>query len=226
MKKYSLLTLTLFLVTLSNTLLAKSLVSYYLETNSNKTPVPIQWHWPDASTNNNLVRVLISEEQHSFNVSSDPIGTLLWKVEEASQKTNLVGKVEGSTLTVKGTDHGQSIFVECDTKGNPWFQALQWNLSTFIKQKRDSMKFIVVRTDDYSCHQLVAYDKGLEKVEFLDGQLAHKIRVTLPGIKNIFWSAYYWFTPQTLEFLRYEAVQGFMESKTIIKKINAENESG
>lgn len=96
-----------------------------------------------------------------------------------------------------------------DISSNPWVQEFDFSLRPFILSNRSRFVFQIIHPEKLSMHTLVATKQRDEPIELHGKQYdAVKVRMTLTGLKKMFWHADLWFHAKTGDLLKYVANEG------------------
>lgn len=105
----------------------------------------------------------------------------------------------------------------------PWIQQFGFGLNSFVKSEQSSLKFTIVKPDDFTIQDMIAKKGKIEPLT-IDGKTyeAQKVSVTLQGFKSMFWKAELWYDAKNADFLKYKANKGPNTSITtiLLKKRN------
>ena len=101
-----------------------------------------------------------------------------------------------------------------ETKGfnignSPWVQEFAFSLKPFILSSKKTYSFTIVDPKRLNSHKMVATKQYDEKIELNKKEIeAVRVKVTLAGMKKMFWSAALWYDKKTGAMLRYQANEG------------------
>ena len=115
------------------------------------------------------------------------------------------GEMLIATQTVQGEHTKKTFSIGEDT----WVQEFDFGFKPFILSNLESFKFSIVHPKKLSLHQMIATKQGFEPLE-IHGKTheALRIKITLTGLKKMFWHADLWFDPQAGDLLKYRATEG------------------
>jgi hypothetical protein len=86
----------------------------------------------------------------------------------------------------------------------PWFQPLSYALQPFMQSDRRTLRFWLIRTDNFEPVKLKAVRSGTEEI-FVDGRQysSSRIDVSPSGPLSFVWHGSYWFRQSDAVFLQY-----------------------
>lgn len=116
---------------------------------------------------------------------------------------------EGNSLqALRKTQEGK-IEKHFPLNGEAWVQEFDFSFRPFIRSKCDEFKFCIVHPKKLSLHHMVAYKLGTDPITIHEKTFqALKVKVTLRGLKKLFWHADLWFDPKSGDLLKYQANEG------------------
>jgi len=121
------------------------------------------------------------------------------------------------TLACGGKVKGKQMQKKLQLGNNSWIQQFGYGLQPFSKSKNSKCKFYTVNPNNFSLVSMVATKEGIETLVIgKTSYNAQKIKISLTGMKSMFWSANIWFDSKTHLFLRYEGNDGPNTPTTII----------
>jgi hypothetical protein len=111
---------------------------------------------------------------------------------------------EGRTLVVQGHRQGKPFQKRHSIDEAPWFQPLSYALQPFLQLDRQTLRFWVIRADNFEPVKLKAARSGTEKI-FVDGRQysSSRIDVSPCGPLSFVWHGSYWFRQADGVFLQY-----------------------
>ena len=90
-----------------------------------------------------------------------------------------------------------------------WVQEFGFGLRPFMASGAGSLKFYIINPKDLSMHKLVAKKEGLESITIGDKAFkVEKVKITLTGLKSLFWTAYAWFDTESGNMIMYKGNRG------------------
>lgn len=161
-------------------------------------------------------------EVHTVIVDAASLESISWHHVVAGSDTNYTARRTGRTINATGRNSGRTVnkTFRLDD-GNPWIQSIERSLRDFVLSPRDRMEFWTIQPGDLELRKLQAVRRGHDLIQ-VDGEpvTAYEVRISLPGIGSMFWSATYWFRRSDGQFVRYEGVRGWPGTpKTVVEKI-------
>ncbi|MFZ1954846.1 MAG: hypothetical protein WAU34_05075 [Desulfobacterales bacterium] len=111
---------------------------------------------------------------------------------------------EGRTLVVQGQRQGKTFKKSHPIDEAPWFQPLSYALQPFMQSDRQTLRFWLIRTDNFEPVKLKAVRSGTEEI-FVDGRQysSSRIDVSPSGPLSFVWHGSYWFRQSDAVFLQY-----------------------
>ena len=111
---------------------------------------------------------------------------------------------EGRTLVVQGQWQGKTFQKRHSIDEAPWFQPLSYALQPFMQSDRQTLRFWLIRTDNFEPVKLKAVRSGTEEI-FVDGRQysSSRIDVSPSGPLSFVWHGSYWFRQSDAVFLQY-----------------------
>ena len=146
----------------------------------------------------------------TFIISSYPMNThrFSFKSHDKTKEYSIVRK--GSYLIATLKNPYRTIYKEFKIGNRLWLQEFDFSFRPFILSKNSYFKFYIVHPKKLSLHHMIATKEN----EFEDIQINHKhfhaikVKVTLTGLKKLFWKADLWFEKETGDLLKYVANEG------------------
>ena len=163
----------------------------------------------DKSAGANVFTYKDSSGKTSLYKTDSSGSTLQWQLNDAAGPTNLVAKRDGKAILVSGTFKGETIKKKVAIDHAPWYQSIALSLAWFVKSDKPSIVFWSLRPDKLLPFKLKAKKVKTEFIN-LNGKRveAERVKITLTGLKSMFWQSNYWFRKSDNLFIRYEGVDG------------------
>ena len=116
---------------------------------------------------------------------------------------------EGQCLHASRTLNGDKTVKEFNIGSHPWIQEFDFSFKPFILSKNSYFKFSIIHPKHLTLHRMVATKQTIEPLE-VHGKVydALRVKVTLAGLKKMFWHSDLWFDPQSGDLLKYMATEG------------------
>ena len=161
-------------------------------------------------------------EVHIVMVYAETLESTSWQHIDPEASTDYTARRSGRTISVTGRSDGTRVdeTFELDDE-DPWIQSIERSLQPFVLSDRDRIRFWTVQPGELQLRKLQAARRGRTTIE-LDGRPTDviEVRVSLPGIGSVFWSATYRFRASDGQFVQSEAVRGWPGTpKTIVEKL-------
>ena len=120
-------------------------------------------------------------------------------------------------LIAEGERKGERYSSTNGIGGTPWVQDFEFGLKPFIKSNRKSFTFYIVNPTNLKTYKMIARKKQVEKitVDGVDKKTLY-VKLTLTGMKKLFWKAQLWFDADTGDLIMYKANEGPHTPTTII----------
>ncbi|TVQ25759.1 MAG: hypothetical protein EA383_07220 [Spirochaetaceae bacterium] len=150
-------------------------------------------------------------ETHEVIVDAQTLESLQWAHRNAVDDTDYTARISGRTIRVTGKNQGRQVDESFQLEdADPWIQSIERSLEPFVRSSRDRMQFWTVQPGDLTLRKLQAVRRGRSTID-VDGERvdAWEVRISLPGISSMFWSATYWYRVSDGQFVRYEGVRGW-----------------
>jgi hypothetical protein len=111
---------------------------------------------------------------------------------------------DGQTLVVQGHRQGKPFQKRYPIDEAPWLQPLSYALQPFMQSDRQTLRFWLIRTDNFEPVKLKAVRSGTEEI-FVDGRQysSSRIDVSPSGPLSFVWHGSYWFRQADGVFLQY-----------------------
>lgn len=149
-------------------------------------------------------------ETHTV-VVNERLESLRWTHRYPAEETEYTAVRNGQTIEVSGRSRDDKVaqtFTLSDDA--PWIQSIERSLRDFALSDDSRIEFWTVQPGDIQLRKLQAVRRGRDTVAVDDTPTdAWEIRLSLPGIASLFWSATYWFRTSDGLFVRSEAVRGW-----------------
>ncbi len=163
-------------------------------------------------------------ETHTY--QCDSLGaTLQWELKNSGTNTDIVARREKKSILIKGTFKSESIDKKISIDDAPWYQPMSFSLTSFIKSDKSSGEFWSLRPTDLLAFKMKAEKKEVQFIELQGKEVeVQKVKVSLTGLRSMFWHGYYWLRKADGLFMKYEGVNGPPGTpKTIIEFIRERN---
>lgn len=149
--------------------------------------------------------------------ASVPYKTISFKMVSHKNSNRYLFERKGSKLEASGKLQGKELSHTYDIGEKNWVQEFELGLGPFLKSSSKTFKFVILNPKNFKLHPMVATKLGEDEVT-IDGKThkSEKIKVTLQGLKSIFWKAQIWYNPETHDMLLYKANQGPHTPTTVI----------
>ncbi len=149
--------------------------------------------------------------------------TLHYTLEKIHSKTTKENEylfiLEGDYLKLKKIYDGHFAEREYDMRGTPWIQDFDFGLKPFLMSSLRKYKFSIINPYNLTLSNMIAIKQEIESITVNNKEfLAQKIKVTLQGYKQMFWSAEIWYDTKTDMLLIYKANEG-PNTPTMIKSL-------
>ena len=127
-----------------------------------------------------------------------------------------LSRTDGS-LACGGKVKGKQNQAKLHVGRKKWIQQYMYGLQPFAQSNDSKWYFTTVNPNDFSLVSMVASKEDVETLVIgKTSYQAQKIKITLTGMKSMFWSASIWFDTKTHLCLRYEGNEGPGTSTTVI----------
>lgn len=163
-------------------------------------------------------------EAHEVVVDGRTLESLEWSHRNSADNIDYTARLSGRTIRVTGTNQGRRVNESFRLEdSDPWIQSIERSLQPFVLSARDRMEFWTVQPGDITLRKLQAARRGRSSID-VDGEQveAWEIRISLPGIGSMFWSATYWYRVTDGQFVRYEGVRGWPGTPRTVVELVAE----
>ncbi len=144
-------------------------------------------------------------------MAGEDLESLSWTHRHPAEDTEYTAVRDGRTIEVSGRSQGEEVAEIFTLRGEaPWIQSIERSLREFALSEDRRMEFWTIQPGDIQLRKLQALRRGRDTVAVDDTPTdAWEIRLSLPGIASLFWSATYWFRTSDGLFVRSEAVRGW-----------------
>ncbi len=156
----------------------------------------------------NPVKIQIKEPCDHLITLCDARGqTLEWIF--SNTQTRITAKRIKTAIHISGTFRNQVYSEIINIGEEEWYQALSYSLRQMVQSGKETETFWMIRMDNLEPIQLKAVRMEPETIA-VSGKtvMAHKLRITLTGLLENFWSAHYWFRLSDGVFLQYKGANG------------------
>lgn len=115
----------------------------------------------------------------------------------------------GEILKINGMKEGDPIHHLKPVGDTPWYQNIGWASTNMLLQGKEECLFRMLRPDNFSVLSMKAEVVGYESIIIRNGSVnAVKVRVSLTGFLQHFWSGYYWYRRSDYQMLKYSGKSG------------------
>ena len=210
--------LLLVVILTINVFAAEKMLSYE-ETTGDKTIVS---KWVVKSSADSYEVIAKSPGEYHRVVCTRDYSTNSWEYQQEEAGTDLRARWEKDLLIIRGMHNKKVVQKEIELHQLPWFQFVEFSLADFIQSDKDKTEFWIIQPYNLKHYKMVAIKERTEMIVVADQEVeAIRVKVTLPGIASIFWSARYWYRKSDGVYLRYEGVRGGPGTpKTVVELIN------
>lgn len=163
-------------------------------------------------------------EEHEVIVDPQSLESLQWTHRNPADGTDFTARISGRTIRLTGRNEGRQVDETFRLEdADPWVQSIERSLEPFVLSSRDRMQFWTIQPGDLTLRKLQAVRRGRSTID-VDGERveAWEIRISLPGIGSMFWSATYWYRVTDGQFVRYEGVRGWPGTPRTVVELVAE----
>jgi hypothetical protein len=170
----------------------------YLETTGSHT-IPIEY----AIESGDQVVIRVQRADENFYNRCEPSGaTIEWHYR--GEDADVHAHRDGRILVVQGHRQGKPFQKRHSIDEAPWFQPLSYALQPYLQSERQTLRFWLIRADNFEPVKLKAVHSGTEEI-FIDGQLysSSRIDVSPSGPLSFVWRGSYWFRQSDAVFLQY-----------------------
>lgn len=129
---------------------------------------------------------------------------------------------QGNTIRIHGTVGGRRVERVQAIDGRPWLGLVELSLVDFVLSERTgSLSFWVIDSSTGNAHRLSVQKDGRESIVIAGTRVeAVRLRMTVPGLPALFWSAAWWFRASDGMFVKYEMARGMPGTpKTLLELI-------
>jgi hypothetical protein len=156
----------------------------------------------------NPIKIRIIEPKDTFTILCDTAGeTMEWVL--SNQRSSVIAKKIGSEIHISGIFQDHPYEEKVPMKNERWYQALPYALRQMIRSGKEEDTFLMIRPDTLAPLRLKAVRLEPETITVSEKKIpAHKLRLTLTGLLENMWSAYYWFRFSDGVFLQYKGTNG------------------
>ncbi|MBU0935987.1 MAG: hypothetical protein KKI09_07010 [Spirochaetes bacterium] len=162
--------------------------------------------------------MVIQNTSYGFNVTynqtskielNDSYSTLVWHLCNKEVGTDINFERVGDIIIISGKFENQVTAKQLRINNHPWYQAQELALEHFNAGSLRSMKYWVVKLDEMVAYEMEVSRMGDKKIEAYGLSFeSSQLKVTLTGIRSLFWQANYWFRKSDGRYVRYESVEG------------------
>lgn len=115
----------------------------------------------------------------------------------------------GENIKVEGMKEGEPIYYLKPAGDTPWYQNLGWAPTNMLLQGKEKCLFTFLRPDNFSEMSMKAEIVDYEDLIIRNRSVnAVKVRVSLTGFLQHFWSGYYWYRRSDCKMLKYSGNSG------------------
>lgn len=117
-------------------------------------------------------------------------------------------KLVNGVLKAEGEKGGEKLAAEYKIT-TPWIQDFEFGFKTFIQSNVKSLNYCVVNPSTLKLYEMVATKEEEEALQVGEKEYkALRVKVTLAGLKKMFWKGLIWYEKETGLMLKYEANEG------------------
>jgi hypothetical protein len=170
----------------------------YLETTGTHA-IPIEY----AIERGDRVVIRVQRADEFFYNRCEPSGaTIEWRYR--GKDADVHAHRDGRMLVVQGHRQGKPFQKRHPIDETPWFQPLSYALQPYLQLDRQTLRFWLIRADNFEPVKLKAVYSGTEEI-FVDGRLysSRRIDVSPSGPWSFVWHGSYWFRKSDAVFLQY-----------------------
>ncbi len=183
-------------------------------------------HSAEDSAGQTLSLRSVSEtgEAHEVVVDERTLESREWSHTHPADDTDYTARINGRRIHVTGRNKGHQVDETFRLEdSDPWIQSIERSLQPFVLSSRERMEFWTVQPGDIALRKLQATRRGRSTIE-VDGSRvdAWEVRISLPGIGSMFWSATYWYRVSDGQFVRYEGIRGWPGTPRTVVELVAE----
>ena len=132
---------------------------------------------------------------------------------------------QGNTIRIHGMIRGRETDRSLPIDARPWLGIVELSLAPYVRsQETRTLSFWVVDSSAGEAHLLSVEKVGRERIMSAGIQIeAIRLKMTVPGLPALFWSAPWWFRASDGVFLRHEMAKGMPGTpKTLLELIAEE----
>ena len=170
----------------------------YQETTGSRV-IPIEY---TIERGEQVVIKVARADEHFFNRCETSGATVEWSYRGDNGEVR--AQRDGRILVVQGHRQGKPFQKSHPIDEAPWFQPLSYALQPFMQSDRRTLRFWLIRTDNFEPVKLKAVRSGTEEI-FVDGRQysSSRIDVSPSGPLSFVWHGSYWFRQSDAVFLQY-----------------------
>ncbi len=118
-------------------------------------------------------------------------------------------KKDKGTLSAKGSIKNNEMQESYKIGKTFWVQEFELGLKPFLQSSKETYKFVILNPKNFKMHKMIATKLEKEDVEIGGKKVkAQKVKITLQGLKSVFWKALAWYDLSNHDMLIYEANEG------------------
>ena len=173
----------------------------------------------------NLVLPSRSTAGEEHTVVVDPLlAAVSWTHRDPVRQIDYQAVRDGSSITLAGHVHGDEVQESFTLRDSaPWIQSIERSLQEFVLSEDRRIEFWTIQPGDFQLRKLQAVRRGRATVTVNGVPTdAWEIRLSLPGVASLFWSATYWFRTTDGLFVRSEAVRGWPGTPVTVVELVSE----
>ncbi|MBN2119475.1 MAG: hypothetical protein JW734_00280 [Candidatus Omnitrophica bacterium] len=137
------------------------------------------------------------------------LSVLEWLFINPNTNTDIRAKRQNNIILIKGLHKGLKVERKIKIDNHSWYQKVSFSLTSFINSAESSLIFWSLRTDVLKPFKLKALKQQTENLN-LEGKetKARRVKVTLSGLRSMFWHSDYWFREKDNLFIKYKGIEG------------------
>jgi hypothetical protein len=167
--------------------------------------------WTREIKSGNIVLTSANIMTGEFNtmICNSDYETISWFYTNKKKDVILHGTRKNNLVEISGTAKGKPVHSSIMLDDGIWYQFSEFAFSHMLASNRDSAVYYIFWPEKLIFYTMKAKRVGDASISLGGNKIdAIKVKMTLTGLKSIFWSAYYWFRKQDYLFVRYEGVNG------------------
>jgi hypothetical protein len=148
-----------------------------------------------------------------------------WQFENKETGYDITAKRFGDTIIITGKQGSQPIQKSQVIDSFPWYQAMEFSLLSFLKQRAYFCEFWIISPMDMKAFKMIARRKETESIQ-VNGQMERAVKITLSSrsLAGQFWYATLWYRADDFRFIKSSMPRGILgRSPTIVETIERKN---